>query len=92
MPYFGLKRFQRVNSPDYFIVITFWTSSAQNGWIELRDVSKLKNVPKSGKSPKGGQGSAPEIKQSTIQNVDFWIRGGHIFIIFPNASIEQKIS
>ena len=36
-----------------------------------------KNVPKSGKSPKGGRrGSAPEIKKSTIQNADFLIRGG----------------
>ena len=39
----------------------------------LREAFKLKNVPKSGKSPKGGEGSAPEIKKSTIQNVDFLI-------------------
>ena len=45
-----------------------------------------KKVPKSGKSPKGGRGSAPEIKKSTIQNVDFFIRGGEaIFSFFPQT-------
>ena len=40
------------------------------------------------KVQKGGEGSAPEIKKSTIQNVDFLIRGGggHIFIFFPNVN------
>ena len=37
---------------------------------------ELKNVAKSGKSPKGGEGSALRIKKSTIQNVDFLMRGG----------------
>ena len=35
-----------------------------------------KNVTKSGKVQKGGEGSAPEIKKSIIKNVDFLIRGG----------------
>ena len=38
-------------------------------------------LKKSGKSPKGG-GSAPEIKKSTIQNVDFLIRGGEAIFSF----------
>ena len=41
----------------------------------LTGAIKIKNVPKSGKRPKG-EGAAPEIKKSTIQNVDFLIRGG----------------
>ena len=46
----------------------------------IRGAIKLKNVPKSGKSPKGGKkGSAQKIKKSTIQNVDFLTRGGAIF-------------
>ena len=36
-------------------------------WETLKKVTK---------SPKGGGGSAPEIKKSTIQNVNFLIRGG----------------
>ena len=43
--------------------------------IMLREGSLLKNVTKSGQSPKGGEGSALRIKKSTIQNVDFLIRG-----------------
>ena len=44
------------------------------------------------KVQKGGEGSAPEIKKSTIQNVDFLIRReGHIFIFFPNAKGPLKI-
>ena len=35
----------------------------------------------------GGKGSALEIKKSTIQNVDFLIRGGsHIYTCFPNVN------
>ena len=51
-----------------------------------------KNVTKSGKVQKGGEGSAPEIKKSTIQNVDFLIKGGggHIFIISPNVNAHFK--
>ena len=53
-----------------------------------------KNVTKSGKVQKGGEGSAPEIKMSTIQNVDFLIRGegggGHIFIFFPNENARFR--
>ena len=37
--------------------------------LVIREASELKNVPKSGKSPKGGEGSAKKIKKSTIQNV-----------------------
>ena len=33
------------------------------------------------KVQKGGEGSAPEIKKSTIQNVDFLIRGGGVNIM-----------
>ena len=43
--------------------------------ILLREALK-KKLTKSGKSPKGGRGSAPYIKKSTIQNVDFLIREG----------------
>ena len=52
---------------------------------------QIKNFPKSGKSPKGG-GSATEIKKSTIQNVDFLIRGGegHILTFFPNVNADFK--
>ena len=62
-----------------------------------------KNIPKSGKSPKGGRrGSAPEIKKYTIQNADFLIRGGvkkivdffhflgHFFLIAPLKSSILK--
>ena len=62
-------------------------------WRNYRneEACKLENVPKSGKSPKGGEGSAPEIKKSTIQNVDFLIRReGHIFIFFPNVNEHFK--
>ena len=53
------------------------------------------------KVQKGGEGSAPEIKKSTIQNVDFLIRGGGeaMFSFFSqmqmhtlNTSVEEKIS
>ena len=42
----------------------------------LREESQTKSVTKSGKSPKGGKGSALKTKKSTIQNIDFLIRGG----------------
>ena len=41
-----------------------------------REASELKTVTKSGKSPKGGEGSAQKIKKSKIRNLDFLIRGG----------------
>ena len=60
-------------------------------WLETNHLGRgalKKKLTKSVKSPKGGEGSAPEIKKSTIQNVDFLIRGGggHIFSIFPNVN------
>ena len=45
-------------------------------FVEIRGASELKNVTKRGKSLKWGGWSAPEIKKSTIQNLDFLIRGG----------------
>ena len=52
----------------------------------IRGPIKLKNVTKSGKSPKGGEGSEKEIKKSKIQNLDFLIRGGEaIFSFFPKC-------
>ena len=35
-----------------------------------------------------GEGSALEIKKSTIQNADFWVRGGLYF--FPNVNADYK--
>ena len=54
----------------------------------VREASELQNVTKSGKSPKGGEGSALRIKKSTIQNVDLLIRGGGrpYFDFFPNVN------
>ena len=40
-----------------------------------------KKVTKSGKSPKGGDGSAQKIKKSIIRNLDFLIRGGEEAIV-----------
>ena len=45
----------------------------------LREACKLKNVPKSGKSPKGGWSSTQKIKNSKIQNVDCFC--GHLIHI-----------
>ena len=56
----------------------------------LREACELKNVPK---SPTGEEGSALEIKKSTIQNVDFLIRGGGPYFHFPpnvNAHFKYK--
>ena len=63
----------------------YWATYQKSRMVPQREAFKLKDVPKSGKSPKGGEGSAPEIKKSTIQNVDFLIRGGGetIFSFFP---------
>ena len=47
---------------------------------------------------KGGKGSAPKLKKSKIQNVDFLIKGGEAIFSFCNVmqtintSVEQKIS
>ena len=52
-----------------------------------------KKLTKSGKSLKGGEWSAPEIKKSTIQNVNFLIRGGGEAIFsffFPNVNAHFK--
>ena len=59
---------------------------------DVRGAIELKNVPKSGKSPKGGKGSAQEIKKSTIQDVDFLTRGGGrpYFNFFPNVNADFK--
>ena len=54
-------------------------------YVMLREALK-KNVPKSGKSPKGGGMSAPEIKKSTIQNVDFLM-----YMHTLDTSDEEKI-
>ena len=43
--------------------------------FSLGEPSK-KNVTKSGKTPKGGEGSAQKIKKSKFRNLDFLIRGG----------------
>ena len=41
------------------------------------------------KVQKGGEGSAPEIKKSTIQNVDFLTRGGEaIFSFFSQIQMH----
>ena len=49
----------------------------------LREASELKNVTKSGKSPKGGEGSAQNIEKSKIRNLDFLLRGGEAIFPFP---------
>ena len=49
---------------------------------QVREASEIKNVPKSGKSPKGGAESAQEIIMSTIQNVDLMTRGGEAIFSF----------
>ena len=69
----------------------------------LRGPIKIKNVPKSGKSPKGGGGVSE--KNQKVQNLKFGLfdkRGVQIFKFFPNvnedyfetvnASVGQKIS
>ena len=49
----------------------------------LREACKLKNVPKSGQSPKQGEG---------VTNVNFLIRGGEaIFSFFPKFK-KSKLS
>ena len=48
---------------------------------------------KIGKSPEGGGESASKIKKSTIQNVDFLIRGGGEAIFsffFPNVNAHFR--
>ena len=47
----------------------------------IREASELKDVTISGKSLKGGEGSAPRIKMSTIQNVG----GRPDFHVFPKC-------
>ena len=47
-----------------------------------RGESQIKNVPKMEKVQKGGEGSATDIKKSTIQNVDFFIRGEEAIFSF----------
>ena len=45
-------------------------------WVHrVRGPIQIKNVPKSGKSPQGGEGSEKNIKKSKIRNLDFLIRG-----------------
>ena len=55
---------------------------------------QIKKCHKKGKKYKRGEGSAPKIKKSTIQNVDFLIRGGggQIFRFSPNVSVDFKFS
>ena len=56
----------------------------------LKRSHQIKKYPKKWKKSKRG-GSAPDIKKSTIQNVDFLRRGGgHIFIPFPNVNAHLK--
>ena len=71
--------YNQVNEVDQFDLINL------DQFKDLREGSELKNVPESGKSPKGGR-SVLEIKKSTIQNVDFLIRGGGpYFHFFPKC-------
>ena len=67
----------------------------------MRSMGSIKtNAPKKRKISKEGEGSAPKIKKSNIQNFDFLVsgRGSLHFQVFPkfkeytlNASVEQKI-
>ena len=50
----------------------------------------IKNVTKSGKSPKGGGGQHQKIKKSKIRNLDFLIRGRLYFHFFPNVNVDLK--
>ena len=58
----------------------------------LRGAIKKKYPEKWKKSKRGGRGQRRRSKKSTIQNVDFLIRGGggHIFIFFPNVNAHFK--
>ena len=47
----------------------------------LREAFELKNVPKTGKSPKGGGGVRKKIKKSKISK---------FFIFFPNVNVDLK--
>ena len=68
------------------IPVAWSTFETQGSSFRFREESQAKNVTKSGKSPKGGEGSALKIEKSTIQNVDFLIRGGGLdFQVFPKC-------
>ena len=55
--------------PLYMVInIHLLSSRLSSHKVSLREAFELKNVTTNGKSPKGGEGSAPKINVSTIQN------------------------
>ena len=60
------------------------TASTHLSVLGVREASELKNVTKSGKSPK--------IKKSKILKLDFLKGGGGVWIIrfFPNVNVDFK--
>ena len=62
-------------------------------YIILRGAIKKKNVPKSGKSPKGGGGVSAgdqKVHNSKCGLFDKRGGGGHIFIFFPNVNAHFR--
>ena len=68
------------------------TNHGKQRYDMIRGESQMKNVTKSGKSPKGGGGVSDRNQKVHNSKCGLFYKrgGGHIFIFFPNVNVEFK--